>query len=214
MKTTSLHSRDHEILALLHAMANVRYSVDRDLRLYHSFSHALMVMDMVCEIDPAAPLHAMVAALYHDAVYVPGAGSNANELCSAAALAVDWAKCRFDKTHPVLGSAQALIRQTSVSDHLSPLAPDPDDLSDIATLLDADLSGLASDLDVFVNLQCSIILENGGEVNEENLSKCAAFLKQFLEVRDNIYHTEYARTNWETKARFNIEYFVDEFLTS
>jgi predicted metal-dependent HD superfamily phosphohydrolase len=210
--TASMHSRDHEILALLHATANVRYNVDKDLRIYHSLAHALSVMDAVQQINPDAPLHLVVAALYHDAVYVPGAGKDANELCSAAALAVDWDKCRFDKAHPVLLPAQDLIRRTSVNSHLSPMAPDPEELADIATLLDADLSALASDLDVFVQLQCCIIAENGGIVDEESLGKCAAFLKQFLEVRDNIYHTEYARTNWEAKARFNIQYLIDEFL--
>jgi predicted metal-dependent HD superfamily phosphohydrolase len=210
--TTSMHSRDHEILALLHATANVRYSVDKDLRIYHSLAHALSVMDAVREINPDAPLHVIVAALYHDAVYVPGAGKDANELCSAAALAVDWEKCRFDKDHPVLAPAQELIRRTSVAHHLLPIEIDP--LDDLATLLDADLIALASDLDVFVQLQCCIIAENGGIVNEETLGKCATFLKKFLEVRDNIYHTEYARTNWEAKARFNIQYLIDEFLTS
>jgi predicted metal-dependent HD superfamily phosphohydrolase len=212
MKTASTHSRDHEILALLNATANVRYSVDRDLRLYHSYAHALSVMDAVQEIKPDAPLYLMVAALYHDAVYVPGAGKDANEMCSAAALAVDWDKCRFAKDHPVLVPAQDLIRRTSVQHHLLPLELSA--TADHSVLLDADLVALASDLDVFVQLQCCIIAENGGPVDEESLGKCAEFLKQFLEVRDNIYHTEYARTNWEAKARFNIQYMIDEFLPS
>jgi len=210
--TPSMHSRDHEILTLMNAMANVRYSVDRDLRQYHNYAHALAVMDAVQEINSEAPLSWMVAALYHDAVYVPGAGSDSNERCSAAALAVDWEKCRFDKNHPVLVPAQNLIRRTSIKNHLMSIELDP--LSDLATLLDADLVALTSDLDVFVQLQCNIVIENGGNVDEESLGKCATFLKQFLEVRDNIYHTEYARTNWEAKARFNIQYLIDEYSPS
>jgi predicted metal-dependent HD superfamily phosphohydrolase len=204
--------QDPEILALMDTCAYVRYGVDRDVRKYHNYMHALAVIDAIREINRDARLHLVIAALYHDAVYVPGAGSDANELCSAAALAVDWAKCRLESAHPVLHAAQILIKQTSVATHLSEFACSPD--SDLAVLLDADLAGLAAELDVFIAAQCNIIRENGAAVNEESLDKCARFLKQFLEVRGNIYHTEYARANWEAKARFNIEHFVHEYLTS
>lgn len=205
--SNQVHSRDHEILALMCACANVRYGVDRDLRTYHNYSHAIVVMDAVQEINPDAGLQLAIAALYHDAVYIPGAGTDANERCSAAALAVDWAKCRFHKQHPVLSAAQTLILGTPVKNHLTANRI----TTELGTLLDADLRSLATDRDEFLQNQANIILENGGEVGIVTLGLCANFLHQFLTVRSHIYHTDYAREMWEDQARSNIEWLCAEY---
>lgn len=201
--STSIHSRDHEILALMSACANVRYNVDNSLRKYHNLNHALTVMDAIQVINPRAAFHMAIAALYHDAVYVPGAGSDANERCSAAALAVDWAKCRFSSDHPVLKKAQKLIANTSVEHHLSQHRV----TTELGVLLDADLYSFTADHNAFVTNQSNIIEENGGTVGPDTLRKCALFLQQFLTVRSHIYHSDYARENWEPLARANIEWF-------
>lgn len=205
--SNQIHSRDHEILALMCACANVRYGVDRDVRTYHNYPHAMMVMDAVQEINPSAGLHMAIAALYHDAVYIPGAGEDANERCSAAALAVDWAKCRFHKQHPVLGAAQQLIMGTPVKNHLSAVRI----TTELGALLDADLRGLSGDRAEFLQHQKNIILENGSEVGIITLGMCANFLHKFLTVRSHIYHTDYAREMWEDQARSNIEWLCAEY---
>jgi predicted metal-dependent HD superfamily phosphohydrolase len=75
---------------------------------------------------------------------------------------------------------------------------------EIAILLDADLSSLASTWSTFEQNQHNIILENGGTLTKQNLQKCGQFLRRFLHVRDCIYHTDGARERWEADAVTNI----------
>lgn len=199
-------------------LAQKRYKVDWQLRQYHNWEHALDVYMYAIELQGGnADLELELAALYHDAVYVPGAGSNANELCSAAALKVDALKCGFDIS--VIEKAQQLIRQTSINFHLiTPIEMaklHPSDKSELenkqlAVLLDADLASLAREWDRFVKKQIDILTENGADDTPENRAKSALFLKQFLTCRDKIYHTEFARKHYEAAARENITRWIAE----
>jgi predicted metal-dependent HD superfamily phosphohydrolase len=189
---------------LLHSAAT-RYAVDINLREYHNFDHAIKVLYAVLEIDPYAGQELHLAALYHDAVYVPKAGEDANERCSAAALLVDARERGFSAE--VLQEAADLIIKTSVDWHLHGLTLDPK----LSTLLDADLKSLSAPWGEFCDNQLAIIREMGGTVTSETVSMSAKFLQQFLEVRDQIYRTDYARDYWEEKARHNILRYANEF---
>jgi len=175
------------------------YTFDQAPRYYHNFDHALHVMRAVSELESYPSEHVSLAALYHDAVYIPGAGGNANECCSAAALGADWKRVKLESSM-ILTKAQTLIKWTSVDNHMTGERM----YGDIAILLDADLASLASDWKTFEQNQHNIIIENGGALTKVNFQKCGQFLRRFLGVREYIYHTDAARVRWEDAAVTNI----------
>lgn len=196
-------------LTTLLSSARPWYDFNWMVRHYHNWGHANLVGAAVYEMTDHAPSDSLVlAAFWHDAVYVPGAGEDANERCSAAALmmvAADYAISKEDKE--TLVRAKSLILGTSIEWHLI----DQRLTGDHAILLDADLSSLAQPYDKFVTTQISIIEEAGGTFGQHH-AQSAAFLKQFL-ARPNrkfIYHTAYGREHWEVTARANIERYAAE----
>lgn len=168
--------------------------------------HATLVVQAVNELtayDPSLAL--LIAAQWHDAVYFPNAGSDANERCSSAALGIvarDIARSvELSKEHKdAVNKAQDLIEYTAVEYHFHRQRIG----GELAILLDADLSSLAVPYPKFVDNQHYIIQENGGVITAENCKKSAQFLSGFLRCRKNIYHTDKARELWEDKARANI----------
>lgn len=190
-------------LARLIDIAQTYYKFNEQDRPYHNHQHALAVArDVVLTADKEDDA-LILAAHWHDAVYIPGARGDANEQCSAAALLK--AASKLDDAATVEKAAQ-LIRYTSVQYHLhtNVLA------GDIACLLDADLSSLAAPYGTFIHNQKNIINEQGGTAYEHDKAQSSAFLSQFLRVREFIYHTEYGRLNWEKTARDNITRYIEE----
>ena len=187
-------------------VAQQYYDVNADLRLYHSSLHAANVLSAVHELTDNDPDIALIlAAVWHDAVYFPAAGADANERCSSAALGIEARKIArsvefTQEQKDAVNKAQDLIEYTAVKYHLH----DNRITGELAVLLDADLSSLAAPLDQFTENQHNIIQENGGEVNAENCIKSAEFLSMFLRCRKRIYHTDKARELWEDQARENI----------
>ena len=196
----------HPIVKTLLPSATIRYSVDGHIRHYHNLDHALHVLESLNELVNDVPVHLAVAALYHDAVYVPGAGSDANELCSRAALEIDW-KAIDAGPSIVMVTSQLLIRNTCIAVHLMNRRA----VGDLAVLLDADLHSLAAPWEVFVKNQHNIIRENGGELTNENFVKCGEFLRRFLSGRDHIYHTDAGRDKWEAAACENIFKWCNQY---
>lgn len=182
------------------------YMVNAELRKYHSAAHAFNVVQGVNELTDHNPSVALIiAALWHDAVYFPNAGSDANERCSSAALGIEARKIARSvelskDLKDAVNDAQEMIENTAVKYHLH----DRQIGGELAILLDADLASLAASAGQFYNNQLNIIIENGGEVNAVNCKKSAEFLRQFLRCRPYIYHTDKGRELWETKARDNI----------
>lgn len=175
---------------------------------YHNWAHAIQVADNVYLItDSKASDAVLLAAYWHDAIYVPGAGGDANELCSAAALINTSIVLGYTdpSSRKIIEDAAQLIRHTSIEYHLSQNAL----TGTIATLLDADLGSLADPYEKFIQHQKNIIKENHGTF-EEHRGKSAAFLSQFLECRPFIYHTAYGQEHWEDKARANITRYCAE----
>lgn len=179
-------------------------------KLYHTYQHALFVVEIVKKLTEN-PSHAlMLAAMYHDAVYIPKAGSDANERCSAALLENVYAPYRsldmrsMEEDEKTIATAMDLICRTHVGIHLSPYRHE----GELAILLDADLASLAVDHVSFRTNQNRIILENYGNVKLDS-QKSKDFLKQFLDCREFIYHTDKARGIFEEGARKNIQRYID-----
>lgn len=179
------------------------YRFNEFQRPYHNWEHANAV---VTALPHWAPDSVVLAAYWHDAVYVPGAKFNANEFASSAALAASSREYRDTKTRDIIEEAMGLIECTTIKWHLmtSNLELDIVEAEHRAMLLDADLSSLAAPYEQFLRNQKNILEENGLEWTIENAQKSSNFLLQFTTCRENIYHTEFARSKWERTARANI----------
>jgi predicted metal-dependent HD superfamily phosphohydrolase len=176
--------------------ARTWYLFNQKERHYHNWEHAKTVAMKVCAIEPNPSDELVLAAWWHDAVYVSGAGSDANERCSAAAL-VQAARI-YDI--PGIEKAAELIRKTSMEYHTTWGQLH----GDIAILLDADLSSWASTYTEFCQHQDNILLENPGATKQDTV----AFLQRMLGCRDRIFHTDYARKHWEFEALDNIHWYI------
>lgn len=180
------------------------YQLNQIHRPYHNWDHACEVIAAVKEILASSPPNKdknedalILAASWHDAVYVPGARNDANEIASGQALRN--AAREYDSEIMLAASrASVMIEHTTIAIHMGESNyPMPIDI-----LLDADLSGLASEYEDFCKRQDNIIVENGGNV-EMDRPKCAEFLVNFLN-KEWIYRTAYGQATWEEKARENI----------
>lgn len=186
------------------------YVVNFGLRKYHSAAHASDVVSAVNELTDHNPSIALIlAAQWHDAVYFPNAGSDANERCSSAALGIEARNIARGvdlsrELKDAVNQAQELIENTSVGVHLTSKYEGAITGS-LAILLDADLSSLAAPWEQFLQNQANIITENGGTVDDSSYRKCAEFLRSFLICRPYIYHTDAARALWEKSAVENIQ---------
>ena len=180
-------------------MSRAKVWYDFGYRPYHNLDHAkhvLKVCKLICFGNISKELE--YAAVFHDAVYIPGFFGN--EEASAQALINEYPRQDFIKT-----SAE-LIRRTAITYHLS----DTRLYGDIAVLLDADLSSLAADYATFKQNQINILNENGLDETPENLGKSSKFLVKIRYVREFIYHTDYGRANFEKSACENIaKFYVD-----
>ena len=187
------------------------YMVNSWLRHYHNTMHATNVVIGVNELtgyDPSLAL--LIAAQWHDAVYFPNAGSDANERCSSAALGIEARNIARSveltrEQKDSVNKAQDLIEYTCVEYHLHRNRIG----GELGILLDADLSSLAAPYATFHDNQHNIIMENGGEITVENCKKSAEFLRSFLRCRKNIYHTDKGRELWEASARVNIATWME-----
>lgn len=189
-------------------------------RYYHNYSHAMEVLQALNQLTEFETTPAqMLAAIWHDAIYFPGAGSDANERCSSMALGQAAQKVNAttplsaDEKHAV-NRAQDLIEQTSIDVHLQATYAMTGS-EELNQLLDADLSGLAKPWPEFVDRQIAIIHENRGDAGDPKaLEASAKFLSNFLEKyrrqRKSIYRTARGIALWEAAATENIERWVQQ----
>lgn len=192
-------------LSTLCQAANPWYYFQAQLRPYHNRCHAEQVVQRLkLMTTPSDQL--ILAATWHDAVYVPGAVGDANEQCSAAALLQTARSYTSAADQLIINNAALLIKYTSIEFHMHerPLT------GELAYLLDADLGGLASEYSKFEHNQDLIILEQGGDVSTDR-QKVARFLDQLLNCREFIYHTQYGRDNWEAVAQSNINQYCTTY---
>jgi predicted metal-dependent HD superfamily phosphohydrolase len=193
----------------IHHLAYCSQLIYDNTNKYHNWEHALNVVTTVEDMGGSETT--VLAAFWHDAIYIPGAGEDANERCSAAALMNTAIKHELRGTieWQNVETAADMIRKTSVRHHLTRNALTEWDYEQ-AILMDADLASLASPYERFKEIQDNIILENNGDVNKDR-HKSVAFLQQFLTVRPHIYHTPYGREHFEQQARDNITRFAADF---
>lgn len=189
-------------LDILEKAARPYYDFNEDGRPYHNWDHAVKVLN---HVGYDASLSVQIAAMWHDAIYIPR--GRVNEMASSNALTYEWVKNGIKDHIPILHAANKLIECTTVDNHLRTTALDP--VSDLALLLDADLAALAAPYDVFVNNQANIIMENGGDPDKkESRVLCGNFLEAFLTCRPFIYHTDHFREMFEPHAKENINKYI------
>lgn len=195
------------------------YGMYEYARGYHNIKHASKVVNSLFLIHASPPLELLMAAMWHDAIYIPGAGGDVNEKASSAAMMMAYNRRNMHhnqssvEVERIMQTAKLLIDGTSIEMHFLPLnmSEDSRDFGILPYLVDADLSSLADNWDSFLATQHKIIDENYGDANDpENLKKCAEFLRKFLHVRKYIYHKPEAQQLWESKARANIQRLIDE----
>jgi predicted metal-dependent HD superfamily phosphohydrolase len=177
-------------------------------RHYHNLSHANAVTTSLFTMGVVSPA-LMLAARWHDAVYIPGAAVSVNEDASATALKLEARNLNLTlEQMDVVQEAETMIRLTSMDMHLSRILIK----GAIATLLDADISGMASGYRTFIQNQKNIVLEQTGlPPTKEGLAKASAWLTGFASRRPYLFHTERGRFLYEVLAQDNIKRFAKTY---
>jgi predicted metal-dependent HD superfamily phosphohydrolase len=183
-----------------------KYYLHCDLQ-YHNLIHANRVVSTCYKLREICSGALLLAAQWHDAVYIPG--SKVNEQASADLLLHNfklWATSSMYNTseeRDVINTAMSLIKSTRVEDHMMSYSAGD---TELGTLLDADLVSLADNYITFVETQKRILSEHG----EIKLSHSAKFLKQLKDSREYIYHTTKGREMFEDAAQRNIAMLIAE----
>ena len=177
---------------------------------YHNFSHIVDVLRALFKltngfIDKEVRYSELIlAACYHDAIYVPGCRYNENLSANvfdseATDLRLDICG-HFNLDHFLV---LELIKGTKVSNHLSSHIFQA---MEMKLLMDADMSSLAFDYSKFRENNKGIIYENllpGEPITMAHLSKSCDFLKLFVN-KNSIFRTVNGKKLMEGKARANI----------
>jgi predicted metal-dependent HD superfamily phosphohydrolase len=186
-------------------MLRIKASYESPARYYHTFRHAIMVAAeaIMCHcVEPfERPRAVLVAALYHDAVVVPGVPGNEEK--SVALMRDHLAK--FD--HIDVDYASRLIMLTAKHFNHEPGTLDADDCK----FLDCDIVGFAYPYDVFVEQNRKIDREylDMGAPRDFLDEKRGEFLRSLLK-REHIYNSPRGVMHYEVKARENIEKYLGE----
>ncbi|MPS65718.1 hypothetical protein [Chryseobacterium sp.] len=189
-------SPDQELIEKLWSEIEKNYS--QKSRHYHNLAH---LESMFSELDAVNVrisnyLNISFSVFYHDIIY--DSSSKSNEEKSA-----DFAKERLQQLN---------INETDISEiyHqiLATKAHQNSDNKDLNYLLDADLSILGKDLEIYIDYTRKIRKEYS--IYPDLLYKPGRkkVLKHFLEM-ENIFKTDYFREKYEKQARKNIEWEID-----
>ena len=161
-------------------------------RHYHCAEHIEAVLRHLSALDAATPATEL-AAFFHDAVYDPTASDNEER---SALLAVEQLTALGLEAGLVVEVA-AIIRATA--GHLLPA----DASSAMAAFLDADLSILGADSDVYAAYAVAIRREYAHMSDKDFRNGRAQVLRHFAE-RDELYFTPAGQARWEAAARENL----------
>jgi predicted metal-dependent HD superfamily phosphohydrolase len=164
-------------------------------RRYHGVRHITWVVRHVHELADHEPTHdldtVIAAAFYHDAVY--DARATDNEDRSAR-----WA----ERALPELGWSAARARVVGDLVRLT-ATHQPDQGSDGAVLVDADLAVLGADPAGYGAYVTGVRVEYVHVSDEAWRTGRAAVLRSFLD-RPTVFHTPTGRARWESRARANL----------
>ena len=184
---------------------------------YHNWDHIDDVVRAHTELWGSPESAVLLAMVYHDCVYVPGAEAGVNEELSALTFLREFNRLRptWSDLSVASGFVCELILATRVSNHVSPDYL-PRTQSE-ARVLDCDLAGFGLPFPEFVARQDRVLIEFEGPNADLNAlrSKAAKFLQQFVfPERVSIYHTFEARKAWEKQAVDNIHTYCHRWLNA
>lgn len=164
-------------------------------RKYHGRTHLLAVLEALDRLTAPArpPRTVLLAAWFHDAVYLGIAGEDEEESARLAEERLERAGLPADEVDEVA----RLVRMTA--DH----RPDPDD-EPAALLSDADLSVLAGDPGAYARYLAAV-REDFAHIGDADFAAGrAAVVRQLLEL-DPLFHTARGRELWQDTARRNLQ---------
>lgn len=168
-------------------------------RAYHDLRHVGEVVASLAraraEVGLARPAEALLAALFHDAVYVPGAKDNE---ARSAALARDVVS-RLEPRARDLAWIEATIRATARHGDLR----EGDVDADAAIVLDCDMAILAAPAARFAEYEAQIAAEYAFVPPEAYAAGRRAFLERVL-ASPAIYLSPWGRDAFERAARDNL----------
>lgn len=182
-------------------LEQLRVQHAQPLRAYHHFGHAQAVLQHCAEVAAGPgwqqPAEAQLAALYHDAVYVPGRSDNE----AASARLAEQAIAQWLPAAGVDAAAvAALILLTARHGSLLPAQVSRDQ----ALFLDCDMAILAAPWEVFCTYDAGIASEYHKVVPGWLFAwRRHAFLKALLQ-RPRIYLSDWGHARWDGAARANL----------
>ena len=167
-------------------------------RAYHDWRHVEEMLALHREVegmlcDPDAVL---LAILFHDAVYDPGAPDN--EERSAELL-----REQAEGHHPAATMERAARMVLATIRHELPEAIDESERADMAHFLDMDLARLGAPPERFADYGRQIRREHPHLAEDEFRAARMAALRRFAE-REHIYLSDWGRARFEKQARKNL----------
>jgi predicted metal-dependent HD superfamily phosphohydrolase len=167
-------------------------------RAYHSYAHVLEVLEHLSTVPSWAHANdVLLAALFHDAVYVPGAKDN-------EARSAELARSTIATFVPTAGldvdRIDRLIRLTAKHGSIDSRALDPD----TAHFLDADMAILGSEPAAFDAYDAAIAEEYRPSTNSllYRMGR-GRFLRKLLDA-PRIFHSNHFHTRFDAPARANL----------
>ena len=170
-------------------------------RAYHHFGHAQAVLQHCAEVAAGPgwqqPAEVQLAALYHDAVYVPGRSDN-------EAMSAELAGRQIQRWLPAAGiDTGAVVRLIELTARHGALLPEQVS-ADQALFLDCDMAILAAPWPVFCAYDAAIAQEYRGVVPGWLFAwRRRAFLKAVLK-RPRIYLSGWGQARFDAAARANL----------
>ncbi len=166
---------------------------------YHDAEHLDELMALARQHTPDLDEAEQLALLFHDAVYVPGAGHGENERLSALLMRATVA--HLDLPAVDIDTAHRIVESTS---HAEPPPPEA------ARICDLDLWRLAAPWDAFMRHSRGIRHEYLHLYTDEEAFWTArhSFFRAML-AKPRIFATPYFRDRFETAARANIQRALD-----
>jgi predicted metal-dependent HD superfamily phosphohydrolase len=183
-----------QLLAHRALVAAARLHYAQPHRGYHGTEHLDELIELAGQHTPDLDAAEQLALLFHDAVYVPGAGAGENERLSALLMRA---------TVPTLGlGAVDLERSSRIIEATTHANPPP---AEAARVCDLDLWRLAAPWEAFERDTLGIRREYLHlHADEEAFwTGRKAFYKTML-AKPKIFATDYFRANFEDAARRNL----------
>ncbi len=179
-----------------HPLAEAKYievktMMDAPGRYYHNWNHVVNMIDILT-LTQACSSYSLVAAIYHDCIYIPGNSDNEEasaKYCASVLEEVGVSKSTIEVvTKLILSTKHTTACNGSTEGKL---------------FIDADLLGLGTCPCVYDQNSANIRKEFSKFSDEEWKAGRKKFIVSMLE-RDSIYHTDLFKRCYEKQARHNM----------